>query len=266
MLHARNTALPIAIILASFSAPAAADSLEGDRFSLSLGVFLTDRDTDTRLDSSVGDGTELDLEDDLGLSSSESVFRLDGYYRFSERHRVDFSTFDLSRNSTAQIQRDIQWGDTLYAIDTVVESNFDLSIYKAAYTYSFMNSDDGYLGASLGLYVADAGVGLVEQNIGQAEVGDLTAPLPVIGLRGQRNLSENWTVRASAELFFLEVDNIDGSLVDFFIGVDYAILDHVSIGAGFNSVNIDVKAKQNDFAGELNWQYNGGLAYLKFDF
>ena len=34
-----------------------------DRFSISLGAFITDRDTDTRLDSDVcGRGTEIDFE------------------------------------------------------------------------------------------------------------------------------------------------------------------------------------------------------------
>jgi len=246
--------------------PAFADTLDGDRFSLSLGVFLTDRDTDTRLDSSVGNGTDVDLEDDLGLSSSDSVFRLDGYFRFSERHRFDFSAFDLSRTSNKQIQRDIQWGDSLYNVDTVVETDFDLNIYKAAYTYSFMDSDDGYLGASIGVYVADSRVSIAEQNLGQAEVGDISAPLPVIGLRGKRNISDRWTLRGSAEFFFIEIENIEGSLIDLFVGLDYAILDQLSIGVGANSVTLEVDAAQNDFTGKLNWQYNGGLAYLKFDF
>ena len=154
----------------------------------------------------------------------------------------------------------------LYAIDTVVESDFNLDIYKAAYTYSFLNSENGYMGATLGVYVADVSIGLAEQNLSQAEVGDLTAPLPVIGLRGQHNFSDRWTVRAAAELFFIEADNVDGSLVDVFIGIDYAVLDHLSIGAGFNDVNINVDAAQSDFRGELDWQYKGGMLYFKFDF
>jgi len=199
--------LYIVLLIASLSylaAPAAADSLEDDRFSLSLGVFFTDRDTEARFDSSLGDGTDTDLETDLGLDSSDSVFRVDGYFRFSERHRADFSVFDLSRNASIQIVKDIQWGDTLYAIDTVVKTENDLSIYKAAYTYSFLNREDGYLGATFGIYVADWKTSLQEENTGSAEVGELTAPLPVIGLRGEYALSDRWSFRASGEFFFIE--------------------------------------------------------------
>ena len=68
---------------------AAAQSVDGDRFSLSLGIFLTDRDSETQLDGTTVDGTITDLESDLGLDTSDNVFRIDGYYRLSDRHRLD---------------------------------------------------------------------------------------------------------------------------------------------------------------------------------
>ena len=252
--------------LSYLAAPAAADSLDDDRFSLSLGVFITDRNTKARFDSSLGDGTDIDFEKDLGLNSSDSVFRVDGYVRFSERHRADFSVFDLSRKNSNQIEKEIQWGDTLYSIDTVVESDNGLSIYKAAYTYSFLNGEDGYLGATLGIYVADWKVSIEEETTGLAEVGDLTAPMPVIGLRGEYALSDRWSFRASGEFFFVEYDNVDGSLVDIYAGFDYSIRDHLSLGIGFNRVTINVDSTKSSFGGALDWQYSGALAFLKFDF
>ena len=248
------------------AAPAAAQSVDGDQFSLSLGVFITDRDTNARFDSAADTGTPTDFEKDLGLDSSDTVFRVDGYVRFSERHRADFSVFDLSRKSSKQIDRDIQWGDELYSIDTQIKSDFDLAIYKAAYTYSFLQGDSGYLGATIGLYVADTRVSLAEENIGQAEVGEITAPLPVIGLRGEHKLSDRWTFRASGEFFVVEYDNIDGSLVDLYAGFDYRVMDKMSVGIGFNSVSLDVDATKSAFEGAFDWQYSGGLVFLKFNF
>jgi len=246
--------------------PAIAQSLDGDRFSLSLGVFITDRNTETRFDSSLGDGTDTDFETDLGLDASDSVFRVDGYFRFSERHRVDFSVFDLSRNASKQIEKDIQWGDALYNIDTIIDSKIDLAVYKLAYTYSLLQRDKGYLGATIGIHVTDAGVSLAEQNLGQAEVGELTAPLPVIGLRGEYALSGRWAFRASGEFFFVEYDNIDGSLVDLYAGFDYSVLDNLSLGIGFNSVTLAVDSTKSSFSGALDWQYSGALVFLKFSF
>ena len=266
MPRARNILILAAAILGLTATAALADSHDDHRFSLSLGVFITERDTEARLDGSATAGTTTNFEKDLGLDSSDSVFRVDGYFKFNERHRIDFSVFDLSRDASKQIVRDIQWGDTAYTIDTVLETDLSLEIYKLGYTYSFLQSEQGYLGGTAGLYVADSKTSLAEESVGMAEVGELTAPLPVIGLRGEYALSDRWSFRASGEFFFIEYDNIDGSLVDIYAGLDYRVLDNLSIGAGFNSVTIDVDASRNRFEGGLDWQYSGGLVFFKFDF
>jgi len=238
-----------------------------DRFSISLGAFVTDRSTDTQLDSDVlGKGTVIDFEDDLGLDSSDSVFRIDGHYRFSQKHRVNFSVFDLSRDSSATILRDIQYGDKIFPIDTVVNTSFDLNIYKLTYAYSFMQRDSGYLGVSLGIHIGDSKIGLDQQSLGQFEVSSITAPLPVIGLIGEYELTDRLTLGASGELFAFEFDNVDGSLVDLYVGIDYQIIDHIALGLGFNSVHFDVDATKSDFSGSLDWRYEGALLFFKFDF
>ena len=245
---------------------AAAQPVDDDRFSISLGLFITDRKTQTRLDGILGRGTDVNLERDLGLDGSQRVFRVDGYYRFSERHRIDVSIFDLSRDSARQISRDIQWGDRLFTIDTAVATNSDLTIYKAAYTYSFLRKDKGYLGATGGLYIADATTSLAERTLGSAEVGDVTAPLPVIGLRGEYEFADRWTFRASGEFFFVDTGDVKGSLVDLYLGVDYQVLDYMAIGLGLNTVTLDVDTSATNYRGMLDWQYTGGLLFFKFDF
>lgn len=246
---------------------ASAQSHPDDRFSVNLGTFFTDRNTNTQLDSeSLGKGTEIDFEDDLGLDSSDTVFRLDGHYRFNQKHRLNFSVFDLSRDSSAAIQRDIQFGDEIFLIDTVVNSNFDLRIYKLVYTYSIMQRDNGYLGVSVGAHIADSKIGLAEQNLGKVEVRSITAPLPVLGLRGEYEIADRLTLTAIGEFFMVEFDDVDGSLVDLYLGIDYQVIEHVAIGLGFNTVNFDVDVSKSDFSGSLDWRYDGALLFFKFDF
>jgi hypothetical protein len=238
-----------------------------DRFSIGLGAFFTDRDTNTQLNSdTLGPGTEIDFEDDLGLDSSDSVFRLDGHYRFNEKHRVNFSIFDLSRDSSATIQRDIQFGDEIFLVDTVVSTNFDLRINKLAYTYSVMQRDHGYLGVSIGIHIADSKIGLSEEDLGQTENRSVTAPLPVFGLKGEYEFTDRLTLNASGELLVVEINNVEGSLVDLYLDINYQIMEHVAIGLGFNSVDLDVDADKSDFSGTLDWRYDGALLFFKLDF
>src|SRR5688572_2584186 len=57
-------------------AAAAQPTAGGERASIVLGAFVTDRQSNTRLDSDSGTGTDIDMEDDLGLESSTNVARL----------------------------------------------------------------------------------------------------------------------------------------------------------------------------------------------
>ena len=257
-----------AMVLMNPFSNAVAQSADAERFSFSLGVFITDRDSKTRLDAQVGGmtGTEVDVEGDLGVDSSDTVFRLDGYYRFNQKHRVDFSWFDLSRTGTKQIQRDIDWNDSSFPIDTVINSEFDLAIYKAAYTWSFLQRDAGYIGLTAGLYIADIKTALSAPSIMTQEIGDITAPLPVFGLRGEYNFSEKWSFRASGEFFVFEYDDFDGSLYDLYVGLDYQLFDRMAVGVGINSVKMDIGVVKENATGNLDWQYDGGLIFLKFDF
>jgi len=263
-----NTRIAVWIfaMVAMMSSPLVA-AQDDEKFSVSLGVFITDRNSDTTIGVS-GDptGTPVDLETDLGLDKSDTVFRLDGYYRFNDKHRIDISAFDLSRTSTKTIEKDIDWNGTIYPIDTTVNGDFDLNIYKVAYTWAFMRRDKGYLGLTGGLYVADIGTRLSAEGIENRDGGGITAPLPVVGLRGEYRFSEKWTLRASGEFFALEYDAFDGSLIDLYAGIDYQMFEHVAFGLGINSVRIDVGVDDADLTGNLDWRYDGGLLFLKVDF
>jgi hypothetical protein len=86
------------------------------------------------------------------------------------------------------------------------------------------------------------------------------------GRRGEYALSDRWSFRASGEFFFVEYENVDGSLVDLYAGIDYSVLDNLSVGFGINSVNLNVEATKSRFRGGIDWRYSGALAFLKFDF
>jgi hypothetical protein len=239
---------------------------EDPRVSISIGAFFTDRESQTRVDGDSGRGTDIDLEDDLGLKKSDTVFRVDGYWRFAEKHRFDFSVFDLSRGSSKQIEREIVWGDTTYPISSTVETDLDLAIYKAAYTWMFLKRDRSFLGATVGLYVADMKATLSASSVGSVESNDLTAPLPVIGLRGEYRFADRWAIRGSGEIFAVDYGDYEGSLYDVFVGLDFSVTKVIAIGVGINAVELDVSVSKRSFEGDLNWQYEGALAYLKFDF
>lgn len=235
--------------------------------ALNFGYFLTSRDTKTRIDSSTFDfGTVIDFEEDLGLDSSDSVFRLDGHVDFASRHKLLFSVYDLSRRSTATVDEDISYGDSFFPINTDLNVTVDFTTYKISYAYSIIHNESGHLDLSLGAYVADVETHLIAENIGSTDVRDITAPLPVFGIRGAWYFADRWSLIGSAELFAIETGDVDGRLGDFYLGAEYQAFDHVAFGLAANSVRIDIDTFEDDFTGSLNWHYDGVIGFVKVAF
>jgi hypothetical protein len=244
-----------------------AAAYQADYWGFSLGAFFADQDMVTDFDVDSGEaGTDVDFEDDLGLRGSQSVFRLTAFRNFNARHQIDFDVFDLSQTSSAVLEREIKWRDTVFPIAAAVDTDLDFSIYKVAYTYFFWRESAFRVGVTGGLYIADIGLrmGWAENDLD--EVGAVTAPLPVFGLRAEYHFAEHWRLSGSAEWFGLEFDGYDGTLDDSILGLDYQFSDRTALGLGYNRVHINVDATEKNLRADLDWRYSGYFAYLRLTF
>jgi len=80
--------------------------------------------------------------------------RLDGYFRLSKAHRIEWTYFDLERGGSATlVDRDVQIGDVVFPIQYRVASDWKFSVIKASYSYSFINTAkyEFYLGGGLNI-------------------------------------------------------------------------------------------------------------------
>jgi hypothetical protein len=239
-----------------------------ERGSVMLGAFITNRATSARLDDAGGGpGSDIDLEGDLGLEESTSVARFGGYFWFKPRHRFDFSIFDLSRDATRQIQETIEFGDETYTINTSVTTNNDVTIYKLDYTFAPLSRPRGFLGLTGGLYVSANELTLSSPAVGSTESEDLTAPLPVVGLRGEYEVTEKITLRGAVQWFGIDTGDVAGRLLDTYAGADYTFGKRFAGGLAFNDVSLNVDATDDTgWNGALDWGYDGWLLYFKTDF
>ncbi|MFQ5937403.1 MAG: hypothetical protein ACE5LB_13450 [Acidiferrobacterales bacterium] len=237
-----------------------------DRMSLNVGAFLAEYTTDIRLSTDVGGfrlGTKINLENDLALDADDTVFRIDGYYRFRPRHRIDYSFFDLARDGTTVTRRPILFGDTFFPKGTPIVSEFDLTIYKVAYTYSFLQRrklDLGFTAGLFGLDIEGSISGPPQSGLFEGDEG--FAPFPVFGFRATYAFNPKLFFKASLEYFKINEDEIEGEVFDILAAVEYKASKHVGIGTGFNDVDLD--AEDTVERDELDLKYNGLLIYAKF--
>ena len=153
-------------------------------------------------------------------SRATTIARLDGHWWLSRRNRLDFSAFSYNRDGTRTINKTIEFGDRTFAINTVVNTEHSLDIAKAAYTFAPVIKERGFVGLTAGLYVAQTMLSLSEATLGKAQTEDLTAPLPVIGVRGQYAITDRIKLRGALEVFGIDTGDVAGHLNDFNIAAD----------------------------------------------
>ena len=271
----------VAVLLAFSQATAAEEISAGDSpwetFGVNLGVFVSATDTSFRIGSGIG--LSIDAEEALNLDATNSVFRADALWRFSDnkRHRLELTWFSLKRDATRQIGQDITFEDkdgnpiTIEA-GTTVESNFDLDIYELAYSYSFFQDDRIDLAAGIGFYIMPLDFGLRSSGVIEEDgSASFTAPLPVFGLRMDVALTPKWFLRTGSQVFYLQYDNFTGSVFEFRAAVEYNPWEHVGLGLGFDTLKVALEADGEDypsidFKGNVDFAYSGIQLYLRYFF
>jgi len=272
IMNAKNTGIAVGLAatvwLSLVPLSANAQSADRERGSVYIGTFITDRNTSARVDSDAGNpGTDVDLEGDLGLKASTSVVRAGGDFWISRRQRLDLSYFDLSRSASRTIDKTINFDDKTFPINTVVSTHNQMTITKLDYTFAFLTRENWFVGVTGGLYVMKLGLSLNEPTLGTYSSQSLTAPLPVVGFRGEYGINDRWTLRGAFQWFGITLTDVSGHFTDTYAGVDRRLGKRFTVGLAYDTVglNIDVK-KTEHLKGSLDWGYNGWLLYFRADF
>ncbi len=239
------------------------------RLTLKGGWFYPLQDTNVRLDGTgpFGLGAELDLEDDLDLKEDVSSYRIDAEWRFFDRHRLNFSFFDLTRDATTSLRRNTQIGDILFPTGDILNSKWEHKVYVASYTWSFLQTNKYEVGLNIGAHVTRLKlqvVGLGLPGLLNVEVDAVSVPLPVLGLTGAYAFTPKLVLKPAAGVFYLKIDEWEGSLVNFDIDLEYNAWKYVGFGIGYNYFRLNIDLEAERFHGSAEYQYHGFKFFLKF--
>lgn len=239
-----------------------------DDFYVSLGGFGFASDTTVTVNGTTLQGTPVDWEDDLGFGDKDS-FRIDGFWRFADRHKVRFMWFSNDRERSTRIDREIIFDGQVFPINSTVSSSLEIDVYELAYEYAFWKREDFEIAGTIGAHYAKVGLTLSSTGTitgSRSGDADLDAPLPVIGLRGVWSLGHNVFIDAHAQFFALEFDGVDGSLQDYKLGISWQPKRWFGIGAGYNYFVTDVDVDRTAFNGSMEWDYRGPMVFVSASF
>jgi hypothetical protein len=263
-------------LAAPFTAASAGDRGPIDQdWQFSLGGFFMNFDTDVRIDGTANrTGTDINWEDEFDFPDQDR-FRIDGFWRFAEKHKVRFMYFENNRSGSRVTTRDLDFGDTTFEVNTQVDARLDTRIVELAYEYAFLLRDNMELSGSFGIHNVKLEAGLRGEvstpggggaTTEAQEVADGDGPLPVLGLHYLWHMGNNFYFDGLAQFFFAEIDNYDGSLEDYKIGVTWFPWRNFGVGLAYNQFVTRLDVKKDRFTGRLKLQYGGPMAYITVGF
>jgi hypothetical protein len=245
------------------------------RFGLSLGGYAQIFSTRASLSSDYGSGSEVDLEEDSGLPRRRQNFRLEGYYRLGQRHRLDFGFYYWTRGASRTLDTTIEWGDVSYDVGATLSTSLDTQVYKVAYKYSFVQTDKVEAMVSGGfsafanqadLYGEGRIIGSGGVPIGEASFerrkSSKVIPVPVVGLHCDYAFSRALILRGGVEYFTYSASNWSANLTDARVSLDWMPWENWGFGAGYNYVDLGGKVGTSDNRFKLNYTYDGAIVYV----
>lgn len=268
--------------------PAYADdySMLNDPWRIYIGAF------DSTADSKIGiNGDILPpvppilVEDVLGVEEGKTVAWGGIRWRFASRHAVEMEIFDLGRTGTrsGDFSPPLEIGDSIIEAGQV-DTEYDTNIVRLTYAWSAFRNDrsDFQIKAGLHILTMKANINLVgaictPNTVPSVPPGcppagtgteneDVSAPLPHFGLQYGYAMTPNSAFRVSAVGFAVELDKIDGSLIEVDADVAWQPWRHVGFGVGYRYFNGDVKSTGSELNGSFRFEYQGPQIYVEATF
>ena len=239
-----------------------------DKWKIRLGAYIIDgANTTVSVNSDISLGAIIDYQKDLGGEDGDTIPRIDAYYRFNERHRIDFTAWSINRQGERTLSVDIDIGDENFSATETLLSDIKYSLYRLGYGYSFYHSPKVELTLTAGLNITAYDLSFTTSDGSKAEAADVTVPIPVIGLRMGYAITPKWNVRYVSEAFFVDIDDtFRGAILNFELNTEYRLFKHFALGAGLARIGINAEVDDEDWRGKVTDSYRGFNLFGTFYF
>ncbi len=218
-------------------------------------------------DSSAGiPGSEINLEDMLGLPDEKTIMQFDAIYRFGDFHRIELGYFDVARSGIATLQDAFTFGDETFVAGTTVNSSAETKILRLAYAFSLINDPQKELGFMAGLHYSTLTTDIFAPATGQREGTDVDVILPVIGAHGSIAIGKEASLGLRLQLFRMDFDRYKGVLTYITLDLQRRFGDNFSVGLAYNYYGMNLDSKDDSFTGAIEVRHRGPALFISAGF
>ncbi len=273
-----------ASLAASARAPAdsPAEDLLNDRVVIALGGFIVSSTFNGSLEGSANTGEQnVNFDKQFGTDADQTRWRGEVLWRITPTQHLRLSYFSNDVRRTRNLDQDLAWGDYTFVAGGEVTAETKFRVYELDYEFAFLRRPNYEVVAIAGMHLDDLTLKLsgdasltVDTPTGPVEQpatfttrsNSVPAPLPVLGFRGDWAVSPRVYLNASAEVFAMSYQGINGNWSDLRAGATWMFSEHFGVGLGYDRFVTHADVGKGGFTGHLNFGYQGLLLYLRGGF
>ncbi len=239
-----------------------------DRFALRVSYFAPRIDTFLRLDRTTGQpGTDLHVEDDLGLEDKSNMARMEMVFRLREKNRLRVDYLKLTRFGDQVLTKTIAFGDQTFLVNDRAQTELDYRSLGLTYTRSLLYFDRFELGVGLGISLLEAHAKgeVVARNVREKQDG--VAPYPTLALDTTWRISKRWSLNARGQTFTANLSDFTGSMSDYHGDIQYRWARNFAFGLGYTSLRLRGESTSTkNMPGKLNQDIKGPEFFIRASF
>jgi hypothetical protein len=238
------------------------------KVQLAFGLFLPNINSTAQVNAETGRiGTIINLETAFSLPESQNLFRMNGVFRFNNKHSIEGYYYALNRSGSNVSKDSLVFGDIIIRVNSSFSAFFNATLYGGKYRYSIFNGESVEAGFSAGLSFLDIAVGaeVTFLNSSASDKYDDLLFLPVLGFYNRVNIIKNLIFRSNVDMFALDIGKYDGVLFDFGVSLEYLPYQLFSLGISYNvfSLNLNFETGQT---GKILYSHKGFMFFGKIYF
>lgn len=235
-----------------------------DRFRVEVMTLSGDLDTDIRIDPNVATpGTLVNAEDVLGLDDNKLLPLAEITLLPGDRHMIRLSGFSLRRSARATIDQTIVFDDETYLPGETVDSTLNLTSVGLTYGYSVVKRRSVDLALTFGVQIVEVDANAVVRSRVVRDSETAVTPLPLVGIEGRYDFNERWSIEVRGQYLSVEIDEIDGSVMDARAALTWRMNPYLVFGLGYRTFDVEVDSRDLDDPGLFDLKMAGPLLFMR---
>lgn len=211
-------------------------------------------------------GVKINFEDHLGLEKYKMMPVFTGKINIKNRHNIFAMYYFLGRSSHFELQKEIEFNDQIFNINTVIDGYFNLNTVSLGYMYDVVKDSKSHLGLFLNLYMLSLKTGISVDQTNLRESFWVYAPFPNVGAQTEFKINERFGLSGLFSIFFLSMNGYSGAIHTVNGQMDFSLTNWLDLAIGYYWFDLNLEAQKTSFTGILDYTYQGPYLEMGFRF